>query len=170
MNQELQKLSSMVKEGKIGQNEKNYAAYLREISGSSLNPHTSQTRPPVQVQYRLEAARLLGYIGSRETIPFLAELYVKDPDSAVRAAAAEAIGRIGTDPDGIALKAFSQAITATNRDEQVLIATASAIGSLCRFSGPPLSETGLRLLGIIELDFMPSKARAQAKQEIASLR
>jgi outer membrane protein assembly factor BamB len=112
----------------------------------------------------------LGYFGSRETIPFLAELFVKDPDPAVRAVAAEAIGRIGTDPDGIALKAFSQVITAANRNEQVLIVVASAIGSLCRFSGPPLSESGIRLLGIMEREFMPARARAQARQEIASLR
>ena len=170
MNIEIENLSSQIKEGKIGENELIFAAYLREISGSSLNPQTSQVRPPVHVRHRAEAARLLGFFGSRETIPFLAELYIKDPDPVVRAAAAEAIGRIGVDPDGIALKAFAQTVTAANREEQVLIATASAIGSLCRFSGPPLSESGLRLLGIIEQDFMPAKARNQAKQEIASLR
>ena len=170
MNKELENLNSLIKEGNIGENEIIYAAYLREISGSSLNPLTSQVRPPVHVKHRSEAARLLGFFGSRETIFFLTELYIKDPDPVVRAAAAEAIGRIGTDPDGLALKAFAQTITAANREEQVLIATASAIGSLCRFSGPPLSETGLRLLGIMEQDFMPAKARAQARREIAGLR
>jgi len=169
LNQELDNLSTVIKDGKIGENELVYAAYLREISGSSLNPQTSRVRPPVQVQHRSLAARLLGYFGSRETISFLAELYLKDPDPAVKTAAAEAIGRIGTDPDGIALRAFSQMITAASRDEQVLSATAAAIGSLCRFSGPPLSESGIRLLGFIEREFMPSRARAQAKQEIASL-
>jgi outer membrane protein assembly factor BamB len=159
----------MIREGKVGENELVYAAYLREISGSSLNPLTSRVRPPVQVRHRAEAARLLGYFGSRETIPFLAELYLKDPDLAVKIAAAEAIGRIGTDPDGIALKAFTQTITATTQEELLLSATAAAIGSLCRFSGPPLSESGIRLLGILERDFMPTRARAQARQEIASL-
>ena len=170
MNEELQNLSSLIKNGHIGENEKNYAAYLREIAGASMSPQSSKVRPPVHVRHRAEAARLIGYFGSRETIPFLAELYLKDPDPSVKAAAAEAIGRIGTDPDGIALEAFARTITAANRDEQILSATASAIGSLCRFSGPPLSDTGVRLLTIIESDFMPARARAQAKREIADLR
>ncbi|MCL1813691.1 MAG: PQQ-binding-like beta-propeller repeat protein [Treponema sp.] len=170
MTEELRYLSSLIKEGNVGENELNYAAYLREISGSSINPKTSQSRPPVHVRHRSEAARLLGYFGSRETIPFLTELYLKDPDPAVRTAAAEAIGRIGTDPDGIAMRAFTQIITAANRDEQILIVTASAIGALCRFSGPPLSESGIQLLGIIERDFMPARARAQARLEITSMR
>ena len=169
LNEELQNLSLLIKEGNVGENELDYAAYLREISGSSLNPQTSRSRPPVHVRHRAEAARLMGFFGSRETIPFLTELYLKDPDPVVKTAAAEAIARIGTDPEGTALKAFAQTITAANRDEQVLSATAAAIGSLCRFSGPPLSESGVRLLGILERDFMPSKARAQARQEIASL-
>jgi outer membrane protein assembly factor BamB len=88
----------------------------------------------------------------------------------VRTAAAEAIGRIGTDPEGIALMAFSKTINAANRDERVLRSVAAAIGSLCRFSGPPLSDSGLKLLGIMERDFMPAAVRAQARQEIASLR
>jgi outer membrane protein assembly factor BamB len=170
MNQELQKLSAMIRAGQIGENEPVYAAYLREIAGASMSPKISPTRPPVHVRYRAEAARLLGYFGSRETIPFLAELYLKDADPAVRTAAAEAIGRIGADPEGIALTAFSRTITAANRDEQVLSATASAIGSLCRFSGPPLSENGIKLLTTLEQEYMPAKARAQARREIASLR
>jgi outer membrane protein assembly factor BamB len=95
---------------------------------------------------------------------------MKDYDPSVKSAAAEAIGRIGTDPEGIALRAFAQAITASTRDEQILTATAMAIGSLCRFSGPPLSDSGVKLLGIIERDFMPAKARAQARRETASMR
>jgi outer membrane protein assembly factor BamB len=169
MQEELAKLTILIQEGRVGEEEPVYAAYLREISGSATNPQTSQTHPPVHVRHRAEAARLLGYFGSRETIPFLADLYTRDPDPTVKAAAAEAIGRIGTDPEGTALQAFARTITSI-KDEQVLTATAQAIGSLCRFSGPPLSESGIKLLGILERDFMPPKARAQAKREIASLR
>ncbi|MDR2663630.1 MAG: PQQ-binding-like beta-propeller repeat protein [Treponema sp.] len=170
MNEELARLTALIREGQVGEDEPAYAAYLREITGSSLNPRTSVTHPPVYVQHRAEAARLLGYFGSRETIPFLADLYSRDPDPLVKAAAAEAIGRIGTDPDGIALKAFAQLLAVPGRDEQVLAATAGAIGSLCRFSGPPLSDSGIKLLGILERDFMPAKVRARARQEIDALR
>ncbi|MDR1144077.1 MAG: PQQ-binding-like beta-propeller repeat protein [Spirochaetaceae bacterium] len=170
MNEEMARLTALIRGGQVGENEPNYAAYLREITGSSTNPQTSLTHPPVHVQHRAEAARLLGYFGSRETLPFLADLYSRDPDPLVKTAAAEAIGRIGTDPDGIALKAFAQFLTTANRDEQVLTATAGAIGSLCRFSGPPLSDSGVKLLGILERDFMPAKVRSRARQEIDALR
>jgi outer membrane protein assembly factor BamB len=170
MNEELARLSVLIRGGKVGEDEPAYAAYLREITGSSLNPQTSLTHPPVQVRHRAEAARLLGYFGSRETIPFLADLYSRDPDPLVKSAAAEAIGRIGTDPEGIALKAFARFLAAPGGDEQVLAATAGAIGSLCRFSGPPLSDSGVKLLGILERDFMPANVRSRARQEINALR
>jgi outer membrane protein assembly factor BamB len=141
-----------------------------ETASTSLSHQVSDTHPPVQVKQRTEAVRLLGFIGSRETIPFLSNVYVGDPDPTVKAAAAEAIGRIGVDPDGIALKAFAQSAMATARDEQVLIAAASAIGSLCRFSGPPLSESGVRLLGLLGRDFMPAPVRAQVKREMDLMR
>jgi len=170
MAKELQNLGNMIKEGQVGENEPVYAAYLRDIAGSATSPQTSKTHPRVHVRFRTEAARILGYIGSRETIPFLADLYLKDADSSVRAAAAEAIGRIGYDPEGIALQAFAQTINAASRDEQILTAAASAIGSLCRFSGPPLSDSGLRLLAIMTRESMPAVVRSRARREIDSLR
>jgi outer membrane protein assembly factor BamB len=169
MEEELEKLRNLIREGKLGELEVIYAAYLREIAGSSFPARRPASQPLVHVQYRAEAARLLGYFGSRETIPFLAELYIKDNDSVVRAVAAEAIGRIGVDPEGIAIKAFTQTINAVSRDEQVLSATASAIGSLCRFSGPPLSDSGIRLLVSLDKETMPPIVRNLAEQEIASL-
>ncbi|MDR2181939.1 MAG: PQQ-binding-like beta-propeller repeat protein [Treponema sp.] len=169
MNAELAKVTELIKNG-IGEHETDYTAYLMEIGGSATGPQTSPTHPPVHVRQRGEAIALLGLIGSRETIPFLAGVYIRDRDPTVRSAAAEAIGRIGVDPEGIALRAFSRALTTNYRDEQVLVSTAIAIGSLCRFSGPPLSEAGLKLLGLLERDFMPSRARAQARRETESLR
>jgi outer membrane protein assembly factor BamB len=170
LNTRLADIAELIRTGKVGENEGAYMAYLMETASTSLNPQVSDTHPPVQVKQRAEALRLLGFIGSRETIPFLSNVYVGDPDPTVKAAAAEAIGRIGVDPEGIALKAFAQSAMAAARDEQVLIAAASAIGSLCRFSGPPLSESGVRLLGILGRDFMPTPVRAQAKRELDSMR
>ncbi|MDR2048058.1 MAG: PQQ-binding-like beta-propeller repeat protein [Treponema sp.] len=162
-------ITESIHAGNIGDNEEAYTAYLMEAAGSSMSPAASLFRPLVHVRYRAEAARLLGYIGSRETITFLSGLFGKDPDPTVKAAAAEAIGRIGVDPDGIALRAFAQAAVQT-REEQVLTAMAAAIGSLCRFSGPPLSESGIRLLNILGNDIMPGRTRAQVRQELDRLR
>jgi outer membrane protein assembly factor BamB len=170
LGEQLANIAELVKTGSVGAGEENCTAYLMETAGSSLNPQASDTHPPVQVKQRAEALRLLGFIGSRDTIPYLAGVYSGDPDPSVRAAAAEAIGRVGLDPEGIALKAFAQTVTAAAGDEQVLIATASAIGALCRFSGPPLSDSGVRLLGVLSSDYMPAAVRSRARREIAGLR
>jgi outer membrane protein assembly factor BamB len=147
--------------GTVGVDEKEYAAYLMEIA--------SNTRE--YLLYRMEAARLLAYIGSRETIPFLANLFSRDNNFLIKAAAAAAIGKIGVDPEGLALRAFEYAILPPFRllDEEALTAVASAIGALCRFSGPPLSEAGIRLLTILSgYETFPS-TRNQAQTEIRSL-
>jgi outer membrane protein assembly factor BamB len=162
-------ITKNIHEGNVGNNEEAYTAYLMEAAGSSMGPAVSPARPLVHVPYRAEAARLLGYIGSRETITFLSGLFDKDPDPTVKTAAAEAIGRIGVDPDGIALRAFAQAAVHT-KEEQVLTTVAAAIGSLCRFSGPPLSETGIRLLNVLGSDGMPGRTRTQVRRELDGLR
>ena len=147
--------------GAVGANEKEYAAYLMEIASDRQ----------AGLLYRTEAARLLAYIGSRETIPFLANLFSRDSDFSIKTAAAAAIGRIGVDPEGLALRAFENAILPPARllDEETLTAVASAAGALCRFSGPPLSEAGVRLLTILSgYDMFPG-TRNQALREIRSL-
>ncbi|MDR1507101.1 MAG: PQQ-binding-like beta-propeller repeat protein [Treponema sp.] len=163
-------IAGRIHEGNVAGNEAAYTAYLMEAAGSSMSPTASYTRPLVHVRQRAEAVRLLGYIGSRETVAFLAELFTKDGDPAVKTAAAEAVGRIGVDPDGIALRAFAAAATARIREEQVLTAAAASIGSLCRFSGPPLSESGVRLLRLLADDSMPARTRTQARRELDVLR
>jgi outer membrane protein assembly factor BamB len=150
-----------IRSGTVGANEKEYAAYMMEVASS----------PQAYAQYRLEAARLLAYIGSRETIPFLADLFSRDSDFRVKAAAAASIGKIGVDPEGLAIRAFENAIVPPARllDEDILAAAASAIGALCRFSGPPLSGAGVRLLTILSgYDAFPL-VRNQAQKEIRSL-
>jgi outer membrane protein assembly factor BamB len=160
-----------IQQGAVGVKEKEYAAWLMEVAGSLVeNPRTGN-HPPVQVQHRVEAARLLAYIGSRETIPFLAGLFSDDPDPLVKAAAAESIGRIGVDPEGLALRAFSNAVfpPLPLRDEAALTAIAAAAGALCRFSGPPLSDTGIRLLTVLAAREQPPPVRNRAEQELRSL-
>ena len=134
------------------------------------NPRTGN-HPPVNVRYRAEAARLLGFIGSRETIPFLARLFSRDSESLVKTAAAEAIGKIGVDPEGLALKTFENAVSppAPPGDEPALRAVAAATGALCRFSGPPLSEAGIRILMILSANDRYPLASGQAKKELKSL-
>jgi outer membrane protein assembly factor BamB len=171
---ELGRISRAIREGQVGTEEKNFAAYLMEVAagpGASPVPD-GLTGPPIQIRYRVEAVRLLGYIGSRETIAFLADRYYRDRDSLVKTAAAESIGRIGVDPDGAALRAFTALIfpPIPYRDEQVLAATASAAAALCRFSGPPLSDRGIKLLVALAAEDRPRTVQNRARRELASLR
>jgi len=171
MDSRLGEIRTAIKNGDIGANEKEYAAWLMETAGSLVeNPRTGN-HPPVQARYRAEAARLLAFLGSRETIPFLADLFNRDPEAAVKAAAAGAIGRIGVDPEGLALGAFQSAVAPPSPpgDEAALTAVAAATGALCRFSGPPLSSAGVRILTLLSGPDKPPAVRRQAQREIDRL-
>jgi outer membrane protein assembly factor BamB len=163
-------IAGRIAAGTVAEQEAAYTAFLMEAAGCLMGQAVSQTHPAVQARGRAEAARLLGYIGSRETIGFLAALFARDPDPLVKSAAAQAIGRIGVDPGGTALGVFQAAAASSVKDEQVLTAVAMATGSLCRFSGPPLTDTGARLLSALGHDSMPPKTKTAARKELSALR
>jgi outer membrane protein assembly factor BamB len=171
METRLRNTGNAVNTGTLGDREMAYTADLMEMAGAASVPVVSPTHPPVQPDYRIRALRLLGLFGNRETIPFLVRVFTRDPEPLVKAAAAEAIGRIGIDPDGIAISAFANSLSAPGqvKDEQTLKAVAAATGSLCRFSGPPLSETGVRILTILGAPERPRTVRTQAQQELRAL-
>jgi len=155
----LDQIDAMIVSGRVGVNEPEWAAFLLSVSSG---------RQPFQ--YRLHALNLLGRIGSKETVPWLVDLFRRETDSSVRVAAAAAIGAIGVDPEGEALRTFSFMIVQGLRDEQVLLSIASSTGALCRFSGPPLSETGVRILTLLSASSNPPVVRRQANTELSSLR
>jgi outer membrane protein assembly factor BamB len=166
-------ISEAIREGRVGENEREFTTFLMRVAGSLRNSSREERlHPPVQINHRIQATQFLAYLGSGELIPFLVDLFINDPDTLVKAAAAETIGRIGVDPDGYALDTFSKVILLPGftKDPQILTALAGAIGSLCRFSGPPLSSTGIKLLVALAADPNPSVARNRARQELASLR
>ena len=147
-----------IKSGQIGENEPDYAAFLMEVAGISLLSSYSPVRPQVQILDRAECIRQLGFMGSCETIPFLARLFAhkftsgahagtyEDPE--IQKACSEAIGRIGVDPAGDAIRAFTYLLGPDNAalDAGSIMAAATATRDLCRFSGPPLADAGIRLL------------------------
>ena len=169
--QRFTEIRAAIRGGYVGTSEKEYAAWLMGVAGSVVSNPNAGNHLLVHSHHRLEAARLLAYVGSRETIPFLADLFSRDPDTLVKAAAAEAIGKIGVDPEGYALRAFESAITPPlrNMDERTLTAVAAATGALCRFSGPPVSQVGIRILARISGNNMFPIASRQAQEEIGSL-
>ncbi|MDR3166759.1 MAG: PQQ-binding-like beta-propeller repeat protein [Treponema sp.] len=170
---QLGRIAEAIREGRVGEEEMEFTAYLMETAG--LIPALSRTPPAIPqapLRHRITAIRLLAYLGSRETIPFLADLFARETEPLVKVAAADTIGRIGIDPEGLALRAFATLISpaASGRNEQVLETVGAAIGALCRFSGPPLSEAGVRLLTILAGEEQAPGVRNQARQEIENLR
>jgi len=156
----INQISLAINNGAVGINEPEWTSFLLTIS-------TGQQ----PLQFRLSVINLLGKIGSQETIPWLVNIFMNDNEPAIKSAAANAIGSIGVDPHGDAIQAFLYfTVRNSTRDEQVLSAVASATGALCRFSGPPLSEPGVRILTLLTSSAQPSSTRRQAARELESLR
>jgi outer membrane protein assembly factor BamB len=168
----LEIIGAAVRSGRIGTNELDWTAYLMETAGGDYRPHADITHPPVNIQYRVQALALLGIIGSQETIPWLVNVFRRDIEPTIKAAAAEAIGAIGVDPGGIAIQAFFEAALPTSSilDDHTLSAVAAATGAFCRFSGPPLSETGSKILTLLIAPDRPRVVRQQALRELNTLR
>ena len=167
--EELDRIGSLIRSNTLGSKEPESMAYLMEIADSQWGPGSLSL--PVQSRYRREALALLGYIGNRDTVPLLAAIFARDREPIVKAAAAEAIGRIGSDPHSAALQGFrSQVGRGPDQDQQLLVAIVMATGSLCRFSGPPLAEQGIQLLATLSGPTWPTLVRTRAQQELRSLR
>jgi outer membrane protein assembly factor BamB len=168
-----QRIDGATRNGQVGEDETAYVGYLMEMTAGILNtPNYSPVRPPIRVPQRIELIRLLARMGSRETIPFLANLFYRDPEPSIKAACCEAIGRIGVDPKGDAIRAYSVLLSPdnANQDPMTLIAAASSAAALARFSGPPLAIAGIRLLMAFgHMDF-PPRVKRQAQQELDGLR
>jgi len=156
----LDQISSAVKLGRVGPNESAWTTFLLTVSANQEH-----------IQYRTAALHLLGQIGSRDTIPWLVNIFNRENETVIKAAVAAAIGAIGTDSNGIAMQAFLHSVSQNSiKDEQVLSAITLATGSLCRFSGPPLSQTGIKILNLLCENNQPSAIRKQALKELSSLR
>ena len=157
----LEQITAAVNKGQVGANEIEWTTFLLMLCASQE-----------QVQLRIKALNLLGKIGSKETTPWLVNIFRRETEPLLRAAAASAIGAIGADSDGSAMQTFMSSLIYGGgiRDEQVLMAIISAAGALCRFSGPPLSEAGIKILNMLSENSYPPVVRRQAGRELTSLR
>ena len=166
-------IEKAINSGEIGENEPYYVAYMMEMIGFFLNdPHYSRVRPAVKPPQRVDLIRLMGKVGSRETVTFLWNIFDKDPEPAIKAACAEAIGAIGVDPRGSTFESYNFLLAANNpnRDTQLLMSATASIAALCRFSGPPLSADGIMLLRFFSnLSWAPNRIKNQIKNEIDAL-
>ena len=168
----LREIGQAVQQGQVGEMEIEYASWLMEAAGSSVYPGLSEYDRYVFVPQKVRALNLLSFIGSMETVPFLVEVFTRERDPVVRAAAAQALGRIGVDPQGNAIRAFSNALfpPAPERNIQVLASIAAAAGAISRFSGPPLSASGVQILTALASYDRPPLVRSIAERELQTLR
>ena len=166
-------IEAAIKNGNIGRNEPAYVAYIMEMVGFFIgSPQSSQVRPLVRPEQRIKLIGLLALVGSRETIPFLWNIFDKDQEPAVRRACADAIGIIGVDPTGRSFYSYNFLLAPNNpsMDPQLVLAAASSIARLCRFSGPPLAGDGIRVLRYFtNLPSVPNQVKLQIRNEIDGL-
>jgi len=167
----LREIGRLVAEDLLGAAEPACTVYLASLALSAVDWQGSGLHPLVMPDQRMEAVRLLSLMGSGEAVALLARVCLGDPDAGVRSAAAEAIGRIGIDPEGKALSAFAALLHPSTglKPPALLEAVAAAVGALCRFSGPPLSGEGVRLLGILAAPGQDDRVRKAARRELFSL-
>jgi outer membrane protein assembly factor BamB len=155
--------------GELGEDEPTWTVFLKEVAASLRNSlAVPQSKPPVSLQRRLEAVKLLELFGSEELTLLLADLFLGDREPMVKLAAASAIGVIGVDRDGAAMEAFAQAVPYTT-DERVLYSTAKAVGALCQYGGPPIMRKGVPILAAISARFDAPLAQRRAVEELESL-
>ena len=166
-------IEAAIKSGQLGKKEPIYVAYLMEMVGFFLNnPQYSPVRPAVKPQQRVRYIELLGLVGSRETVPFLWNIFDKDKEPAIRRACADSIGTIGVDPTGRSFQSYNFLLAPNNPniDNQLVLAATSSIAMLCRFSGPPLAPEGIRVLRYFSnLPSIPNFVKVQIRNELDGL-
>jgi outer membrane protein assembly factor BamB len=169
--EELEIIRRGIQAGRVGENELDWLSFLMETATAGVRLGTVFRPPKIIPARRIMALDLLSLIGSRETIPWLVRFLRRENEPLIKAAAARAIGRIGVDPEGYAIQAFMAAVTEgePGMNEQFFVSVAAATGALCRFSGPPLSGTGTRILVILSEPGQRSAVQRQARRELESL-
>ncbi len=138
----LAELAKTLRSGTIGTEER-YAGAWAAAVGLGLGPAPASPfggpapygPQPIDPLARARACELLGALGSPRAASALAEIWSADPDQAVRAAAARAIGAIGLDPDGAFLSAFAGALDRSVLDEGLALASIDAVEALYRANG-----------------------------------
>lgn len=115
---------------------------------------------------RAYACGILGMLGLPQAVPVLVMVFERDPDPAVRAAAAAAVASIGLDPEGIALGAFARATEGGRLDVRAASAVVDAIDGLYRASGALDDRSGIIALLRISGGDYPREVRSRAEQAL----
>lgn len=140
-------IEKSLRSGTIGKDEPAAAAFCAAVVARTLDRDLSQEQRRFggNPLARERACYLLGSLGSPDYREPLFRAIESDLDPSVRAAACEALGLFGVDPDGASMAAFMEA-AARPVDERSAFAIIDAIEGMTLRSGRGLREEGLRAL------------------------
>ena len=111
---------------------------------------------------RAMACQALGAFGSPRALPVLVQVFQRDPEPVVRAAAASAVAAIGLDPGGLAQEAFARAAS-EGLDLRTAGAVIDAIEGLYRSNGALDNLAGALALARLAGGNYPRDLRARAE-------
>jgi outer membrane protein assembly factor BamB len=158
-----------LQKGELEEDEPVFTTFLKEASASVRNSLSiPKSNPPVHLQRRIEAIKLLELFGSEEMTLFLADLFMGEVEPLIRIATASAIGSIGVDREGAAMRTFARAAESVS-DERVLTSIVKAVGALCRRAGTPAISEGVPILETIGARADAPRAQRQAIEELKNL-
>ena len=146
---ELRRIENSLRSATIGAGEPDALVFCSALAlgyGSrESNPRGAAVSPGVLP--RSLACDILGTLGSPRAVPVLVEAFLRDQDPAVRASAARALGAIGLDPAGEALRAFQWAAEREFfLDENGALAAIDAVEGIYRALGELSDPGGIRAI------------------------
>jgi outer membrane protein assembly factor BamB len=160
-------IENSLKSGTIGGRAENAIMYAAAVAlGDFEAPFgTGAVRPgpvPRGPLPRAMACQALGTLGSPRALPVLVEVFQRDPEPVVRAAAASAVAAIGLDPGGLAQEAFARAAS-EGLDLRTAGAVINAIEGLYRSNGALDNLAGALALARLAGGNYPRDLRARAE-------
>lgn len=166
----LRHIEKSIESGTIGTGSRRESLYLAAVAlgrmdapfGSGAIAPGPTPRGPLS---RIQACDILGALGLPQAVPVLVEVFRRDPEPAVRAAAAQAVAAIGLDTDGSALAAFAGA-AGGRLDERTASAVVDAIEGLYRASGALDDRSGVLALFRISAGDYPRDLRTKAEKAL----
>lgn len=169
----LDDVEKSIKSGNMGEGERSCLALCSALARSKLDAESgrAQAKEGMYPQIRARACLLLGLLGSTESRDLLIQIIRRDPEPAVKAAAAEALGLIAWDGDGDSMEALRAACQAAPYSgwEEFLLAAAGAIQRISLYEGVPVSNTGIEaLMKMADEPFAP-RVRRRAQEALYAI-
>jgi outer membrane protein assembly factor BamB len=146
----LDDVEKSLKSGNMGDGERYGISLCSALARSKLDADAgrAQKKEGIYPGIRARACRLLGGFGSTESRAVLIQVLRQDPEPAVKAAAAQALGLIAWDGDGTSLDALEEACGRAPSDgwEEFLISASEAVKRISIYEGVPVTDRGMAAL------------------------